>query len=108
MRVTCEAHSPTDALDVMASRSDDGSTLVLKVVNPSDKPHRATIDISGMADIASNGEATTLKGKLANLNPPEKPENIHSHNSKTGNAGPRFDYEFAAYSYTILKLKRKP
>ena len=107
VRIASETHSPGDALDVLVTRSDDGSTLVLKVDNISDKPHRATIEIAGLADIASQAEATTLTGQLAAVNPPEEPSKIHPTRSIVNNAGQRFDYDFAAYSYTILRLKQK-
>ncbi len=107
LRITSEAHSPGDTLDVLATRSDDGSTLVLKVVNIGEKPHRATIDVAGVADLSSEAEAITLAGKLADLNPPEKPEKIRPSHAHLDHAGQHFDYDFAAYSYTILKLQRR-
>jgi alpha-L-arabinofuranosidase len=106
-RVASEAKSPNDVLDVTSTRSDDASTLVLKVVNIGDKPHRASIEIAGLGSIAHTAEATTLSGKLGDVNPPESPTQIHSVRTDFDNAAERFDYEFPAYSYTILKLKRK-
>jgi alpha-L-arabinofuranosidase len=107
LRVASETRSPSDALDVLATRSEDGSTLVLKVVNISDMPHRATIKTVGLAEIASPAEATTLTGQLADLNPPDEPNRIHPNHTLINDAGQRFDYDFPAYSYTILKIKRK-
>jgi alpha-L-arabinofuranosidase len=107
LRVAIETHSPGDALDVLATRSDDGSTLVLKVVNISDKPHRAAVEIAGLGEIASQAEGTALTGQLANSNPPDDPQTIRPTHSLVNDVGQRFDYDFPAYSYTILKLRRK-
>jgi alpha-L-arabinofuranosidase len=106
LRVASETRSPGDALDVLATRSDDGSTLALKVVNISEKPHRAAIEIASLDDIGSLAQALILTGRLTDLNPPEEPSKIHPTRSLVNHAGQRFDYDFPAYSYTILKLKR--
>ncbi len=108
LRVASETQSLGDALDVLATRSDDGSTLVLKVVNLSDKPHRAKIDIAGTAGTATDAEATTLTGTLAELNPPENPGKIRPTHSHFNHTDPHADLEFPAYSYTILKLEHLP
>ena len=107
LRVASEIHSPGDALDILATRNDDSSTLVLNVVNISDKPHRVTIEIAGLGDIISQAEATTLEGHLADLNPPEDPRKIRPTYSPFNDAGQRFDYNFPADSYTTLRIKQK-
>jgi alpha-L-arabinofuranosidase len=107
-RVVSEAKSPNDELDVTATRSDDGSTLVLKVVNTSNKSHGTSIETTGLGSIASQAEVTTLSGKLGDINPPDAPAQIHSVRTTFDRAADRFEYEFPAYSYTILGFKRKP
>jgi alpha-L-arabinofuranosidase len=107
-RVASEAKSPNDELDVTATRSDDGSALVLKVVNIGGKPHSASLEIAGLGSIASEAEVTTLSGKLSDINPPDAPSQFHSVHTTFDKAAEHFEYEFPAYSYTILKLKRKP
>ncbi len=107
VRIASETHSPGDALDVLATRSDDSSTLVLKVVNINEKPHRATVEIAGLGGIASQAEGTALTGQLANSNPPDDPQKIRPTHSLVKDVGQHFDYDFPAYSYAILKLRRK-
>jgi len=67
----------------------------------------AAIEIAGFTPIAPTAEVTTLSGKLGDINPPDSPAQIHSIRTTFDKAAEHFEYEFPAYSYTILKLKRK-
>ncbi|HEV2973208.1 MAG TPA: alpha-L-arabinofuranosidase C-terminal domain-containing protein [Pirellulales bacterium] len=107
-RVASEVKCPNDELDVTATRGEDGSTLVMKIVNIGDHPHRASIEIAGLGPVDPHGEMTSLSGKLKDVNLPDSPDRIRSIRSSFEHAGERFDYEFPEYSYTVLKLKRKP
>jgi alpha-L-arabinofuranosidase len=106
-RVATGTKSPGDELDVTATRSEDGEMLVLKVVNIGPRTHRARVEAAGLGDIAHDANVVTLSGALSDFNPPDAPDHIHSQVSKLIEAGERFDYEFPARSYTIIKLKRK-
>jgi alpha-L-arabinofuranosidase len=112
-RVASEIKSPNDELDVTSTRSDDASLLVLKVVNIGDKPHRANVEVSAFGAVDSRAEVSKLNGKLDAVVDPFK-LNFESEDSWTAARGTvqvaaeRFDYEFPADSYTILRLKRKP
>lgn len=106
-RVASQAKSPNDELDVTATRSDDGSALVLKIVNTGNKPHGTSIETTGLGPIASEADVTTLSGTLGDINPPGAPAQIHSVRTSFDKAAEHFEYEFPAYSYTILRVKRK-
>jgi alpha-L-arabinofuranosidase len=104
LRVASEVASPDNELDLTATRSEDGSALVLKVVNVGAKPHRAAVQLSGFGPIAPRAEVWTLSGKPGDINTPEAPERIRSQRAAFDGATERFAYGFPAYSYTILRL----
>ncbi len=106
-RVQSEIKSPGDELDLTATRSDDGKTLVLNVVSIGAKPHRAAIDIAGLGAVAAQADVITLAGNLTDFNPPDAADRVHSIKSKLDNAGERFEYDFPAHSYTVIKLSQK-
>jgi alpha-L-arabinofuranosidase len=106
LRVASETDSPADDLDVTATRSEDGSALVLKVVNMGGK-HRTQIALSGFAP-ASDAAIWTLTGNdLDAVNSPEAPEYIHTVKTTFPQASARFKYDFPPYSYTILRFHRR-
>ncbi|HKD37111.1 MAG TPA: alpha-L-arabinofuranosidase C-terminal domain-containing protein, partial [Pirellulales bacterium] len=106
-RVATETKSPGDDLDVTATRSDDGATLVLKVVNIGSQARGAEIDIAAFGHVSRDAEVMSLSGLLNEINPPDAADRVHNHASHFDQAGERFDYEFPAHSYTIIKLKQK-
>ena len=101
-RVAGEVKSPADELDLTATRSEDGKTLVLKVVNIGAKPHRATVELPGFKPAA--GEVWTLSGKLTDRNTPDAPDAIRPTKAPLHDVAERFEHEFPAYSFTILRL----
>lgn len=121
-RVVSVVESPGDELDLIAARSDDGSTLVTRVVNIGKKPHRSRLVLNEFGPVAPraeefslsvspHAEEFSLSGGLDAVSDPlfgdwETPS-FHTNRRAIDHAGERFDYEFPAYSYTILKLKRK-
>ena len=107
-RVASTAEAPHDDLDVTVSRSEDENTLVLQVVNVGDKPHRAAVAVEHFGPVAPRAEVWTLTGKLDDVNSPEEPERVKTERSVFDGAAEKFDYEFPAYSYTILRLTRRP
>jgi alpha-L-arabinofuranosidase len=107
-RTASTVESPDGDLDVTATQSEDESTLVLKVVNIGAKPHRAAVRIDGFGPVAARADVLSLTGKLDDVNAPEAPERVRQTASMFEGAAGRFEYEFPAYSYTILRLKRSP
>ncbi len=104
--VSGEVGGGAGGLDVTATRSEDGRTLILKVVNRCPAINRASIEISGFQKPRSQAEVWTLAGHLKAFNAPGEPERIRSVKSTFGQAAERFSYTFPAYSYTILRLRR--
>ena len=107
-RVASAVDSPNGDLDVTVLRSEDETSLVLKVVNVGEKPHRAAVRIDHFGPTASRADVWTLTGKLDDVNTPDEPERIKSVRSVFDGAAESFDYDFPAYSYTILRISRRP
>ncbi|WP_171037793.1 alpha-L-arabinofuranosidase C-terminal domain-containing protein [Dyadobacter luticola] len=100
-------HSASEGgLDVTATRSEDGKTLALHVVNTGVEARQAEISITGFDGNRSNVQIFTLSGELTAENSPQKPEAYRTIESKGTLAGNAPGYDFPPHSYTILKLKR--
>lgn len=93
-------------LDVTATRSEDGRTLVLQVVNTGPIPRHASVALSHFPNVQQQAQAWTLSGDLNAVNPPDGPETIQPQASVLPVAETPFDYTFAAHSYTVLRLHR--
>jgi alpha-L-arabinofuranosidase len=106
-RVAGRAESPNDDLDLTATRDEDGTTLVLKVVNVGDKPHRAGVRVEHFGPVAPRADVWTLAGKPGDVNDPETPERVRAVKTAFEGAAEQFEYEFPPYSYTILRLPRR-
>jgi alpha-L-arabinofuranosidase len=105
LRVASEVVSPEDDLDVTATRSEDGKTLVLKVVNLGPQPRKTTLQIARLQKVNPTAEVWTLTGRLEERNSPTEPNRIRSQQTKFAGAAETFAYEFPAHSYTILRLR---
>ena len=93
-------------LDVTATRSRDGKTLTITVVNPAMTPRRASLSLVGFAGCRTSARVWTLAGDPRGVNPPAGPETIRTREAVIRTAGTRFGYAFPANSYTILRLTR--
>ncbi len=107
-RVAATADSPGGDLDVTVLRSEDETSLVLKVVNIGDKPHRAAVGIEHFGPVATHADVWTMAGKLDDVNSPEQPESVKAVRSVLDGAAEKFEYEFPPYSFTVLRLTRRP
>ncbi|HKG06211.1 MAG TPA: beta-L-arabinofuranosidase domain-containing protein [Pedobacter sp.] len=91
-------------LDVTATRSEDGNTLVLHVVNTGSDV-QAILELNGFENRKDETEVFTITGPLNSRNTPSDPEKHKTISStiKLNGKGPVYD--FPANSYTILKFK---
>ncbi len=92
-------------LDVTATRSEAGETLVLKMVNTANAARHATIALKGFGSVSSRADRWTLSGALEAVNTPEAPEQIHPEHSSM-RAADSVTLDLAPYSYTVLRFKR--
>lgn len=104
--VECHVTDAADLLDTSAKRSDDGKTLVLQVVNLSDKPVTATLKVDGFVPQLPTAKVEELAGPLDAKNTADDSRHIQSrsftwnHQMQSGSA----DYEFPPSSFTVLKF----
>ena len=105
--VKTEATSAGNALDATATRSEDGKTLTLQVVNTGKTAMPARIMLDGFVPGKRAAHATVLTGDWDAINTPEEPERIKPSESE-------WQYElkagavsrtFPGYSFTVLQFK---
>ena len=71
-----KARSPDREVDVSATRSEDGKTLALQVVNSGEKPAALPLKISGFDPARAVVRMLTLEGSLDAHNTADTPEAI--------------------------------
>jgi len=92
-------------LDITATKSEMGDTLILHVVNTSSIAKKTIISIKGFSGASSTVDTYTLSGPLASVNTPALPEKFKTVSSTLQAARvDSFNYSFPAYSYTILRF----
>ena len=105
--VPSKATGIEDALYPTAETDEARRTLVLRVVNVSDKPVTAKLDISGFKPGKTEAQVSTLAGKKDAVNTAEKPDEVSpkqsvwKHSLKDGPAG----FTFPPYSFTVLRFE---
>jgi hypothetical protein len=105
--VKCEATGTKDKLDVTASRSEDGTALVLQAVNVGDTEIATQLQFAGFAPGNPVAQVTELSGPLDAVNSPNKPDAIvpkqvqWKHEMKEGKAR----YTFSSHSFTIIHFR---
>ncbi|TDW50101.1 alpha-N-arabinofuranosidase [Flavobacterium sp. 270] len=95
--------------DLFASAVKDVNSkeVILKIVNTSSAPQNVSIDLKG-ARLDSKGIAETLKGDgLNDENSFASPTKISPKESEFKVIGNKVQYDFPAYSVTVLKIKMK-
>jgi hypothetical protein len=103
--VPCRVTGAGDALDVNAKLSKDGKTLVLQVVNPTDRSVPAEIRLSGYDPKKNEAQVAELSGSLPAKNSADRPRSVVPqdrrwvHALKDGKA----TYSFPPYSVTIIQ-----
>jgi hypothetical protein len=91
-----------DALRVSAARSKDGKTLVLRVVNPGERPETARLDFRGFEPVLKHVSVEVLEGPLDAVNTAREPRR-HAPRSERWTRAP--ERTFAARSFQVLTFK---
>jgi hypothetical protein len=105
--VSCELSGAEGHLEASATRSDDGKTLVLQVVNVANKELTAQIQLAGFVPGKPVVEALELCGALDAVNTAVEREKIvprqshWEHRMKDG----KTVRAFPAYSFTVLRFE---
>ena len=102
--VESEASDARAMLDVVATRSETGDVVVLKILNLGSEPVGCTLKLQGREPVAGEVSVTTLTGPLDAENTPEAPERIVPEERVVAWDGGDLEHVFAGYSFTVLRL----
>jgi len=100
--VACET---IGGLNANATRSDDGKTLVLKVVNPSADEVRCAVSVQPAFPV-KRATQWVVKAGLDDRNTLQDPNRIAPTESSVNAAGNEFVHAFAPYSVTVIEFGR--
>lgn len=94
-------------IQAAAARSEDGKTLVLRVVNPGDRPHNARIDIVGFRPNRESIAMEELAGLLDTVNTASRPRNLVPRTSVLNHAegSATIPVSLPAHSFTIFTIE---
>jgi alpha-N-arabinofuranosidase len=93
-------------LHYSATKDTTTGEIYLKIVNPDSTPKPIKININGYASTSSEATATTLSAPTLNdSNSIDDPLHVIPVSTKVSDIKSNFDYTFAPYSITILRLK---
>ena len=96
------------ALFSSVTRDSSSGTIYVKVVNTLGTPQPVKIQISGVANVAADGEAVVMKANSPDdTNSITDPTHVAPVTEKVTGLGTDFTREFPPYSITILELKAK-
>ncbi|MCX8156021.1 MAG: DUF1080 domain-containing protein [Verrucomicrobiae bacterium] len=105
--VRAEVQGAGEALEVTATRSEDGRALVVQVVNLSDQPVPARLELAGFVPARAEAVVEELAGPLDARNTAAAPERVapQSRRWRHGAAGGPPRWVFAPHSVTFLQFK---
>ena len=109
INITEDGKAVTGQNDLFASAVKDVNSkeVILKIVNASASAQNASIDVKGVK-LEAKGTAIILKGDGVNdENSFEAPTKISPKESEFKVNGNKVQYDFPAYSVTVLKIKMK-
>jgi hypothetical protein len=94
-----------EKLKVAAARSENGKTLVLRVVNSGDAPITAGIEFLGFTPTMKAALVDEIAGPLDAVNTAEQPRRIFSQTRNWKHEVGGGTYTFPAGSFTVLRLE---
>jgi alpha-L-arabinofuranosidase len=100
-----EVATPPPRFFALAGRDEARGDLLVKAINAHSEPVRATLEISGVKHIASEGTLTVLSSaRGSDNNTLDNPTGIVPITRKVTIEGARFVHEFPANSFTLLRM----
>jgi len=104
--IQSQVESPANCLQVSATRSENGHTVVLSVVNLGERVASASIVIHGYSMMHSVASVEELAGPLNAMNPAETPRQNQSIRKQWQPqiAHGAAKYDFQPHSFTVLKF----
>ena len=96
------------ALFSSVTRDSSSGTIYVKIVNTLGTPQPVKIQISGVANVAADGEAVVMKANSPDdTNSITDPTHVAPATEKVTGLGADFTREFPPYSITVLELNAK-
>ncbi len=90
---------------VCAARDDLAGEIIVKAVNPSQASVEVAVQIEGVASVGPTAQSIVLaSASLDDQNSFEDPVKVSPKTTELGNARAQFDYTFAPYSLTVLRI----
>jgi alpha-L-arabinofuranosidase len=107
VHVPVQVQGGAGKLTAAAARSEDGKTLVLRVVNISDRPIATRLDVAGFKATKPTAAVEELAGPLDTVNTAKEPRRIvpQTRPWRHGLGGAAPLYTFAARSFTVLTFE---
>ena len=100
-----EPSPPAPPMYAVASRHDASGDVILKVVNAADTPRSTQINLKGIKHVEPTAHVEVLTGDPSNVNTVDNPTKIATKTLTIDNAGQSFDFEFPAYSVSVLRMR---
>jgi alpha-L-arabinofuranosidase len=106
--VACDdprAGGNTPSFFVSAARDEAAGEIIIKAVNASQELVEAMVDLEGVANVSSTGQALVLaSANLADQNTFEEPAKVSPKTLPLENVSPQFNYTFGPCSLTVLRI----
>ena len=105
--IGCDVIGAVGGLDAVATRSDDGKTVVVQVVNPMNKAVTATIHLAGFVPAKPAALSIELSGPLDAMNTAVNPDTIIPKQTQWQHAieNSQTVRIFPPYSFTVLRFQ---
>lgn len=87
-----------------SSHDSDSAEIILKVVNPTEKPATVDVNLSGVATLKSPAQLVRLHGGPEDENCIAQSRKITPVNDSIELSDPNFRHDFPANSFTVLRL----
>lgn len=97
----------TEHLYASATLIQESGETIVKVVNPTEEPATVELVLDGLEDSKKQCRVITLTGSPETFNTIESPQTIRPQESEMEASGNRFEYEFPANSFTVIRVGSK-
>jgi alpha-L-arabinofuranosidase len=97
--------APGAKLFASATRDNASGEIILKVVNGDNTPAAVQLNLAGMGKISGSAKLTVLAGQPDDENSFATPQIISPKQSVLKISGAKFQHEFPANSFTVLRLQ---
>lgn len=95
----------TEGVFASAVRDERAGEVILKVANVHPAPTMMDIALEGVRELANEARVITLQGALPDVNTFDEPARITPQERREPISGARFQREFPANSFTVIRLK---